>query len=122
METMYQRGRIQEESLHYEHLKHSGDLPIIGVNTFLPENAGDGVVEVELIRATEDEKAQQIEGVKLFQNRRPQDAQASLERLRRVALEGGNVFGELMETVKYCSLGQIGETLFAVGGQYRRNM
>jgi methylmalonyl-CoA mutase len=122
MEMMYQRSKIQEESMIYEHQKHSGELPIIGVNTFLPDAASEGVVEVDLIRATEEEKRQQIEGVHAFSNRYPDRNRDALETLRRVALNGDNVFDALMETVKWCSLGQISDTLFAVGGQYRRNM
>ncbi|MCA9526565.1 MAG: methylmalonyl-CoA mutase, partial [Myxococcales bacterium] len=122
MEVMYQRGRIQEESLFYEQKKQSGELPIIGVNTFLPEHAPAGVVEVELIRATEAEKEAQIAGVEAFQARGGERAAQALARLQRVAEAGGNVFAELMETVKTCSLGQITDALFAVGGQYRRGM
>ena len=122
MEMMYQRSKIQEESLDYEHKKHSGELPIIGVNTFLPENPSEGVVEVDLIRATEEEKSAQIEGVERFRSRYPEKNTAALDALRAVALRGDNIFEALMETVKWCSLGQISETLFDVGGQYRRNM
>ncbi len=122
MEMMYQRSKIQEESIEYETQKHSGELPIIGVNTFLPDEAPDGVVEVELIRATEAEKSEQISGVEAFQTRYPERNAQALDELRRVALEGGNIFETLMETVKWCSLGQISDTLFSVGGQYRRNM
>ncbi|MCA9540382.1 MAG: methylmalonyl-CoA mutase, partial [Myxococcales bacterium] len=122
MEVMYQRSRIQEESMHYERQKHSGALPIIGVNTFLPAEAPEGVVEVALIRASEEEKAAQIAGVEAFQARAPERAKAALAKLKQTALEGGNLFVELMETVKTCSLGQITEALFQVGGQYRRNM
>ena len=122
MEMMYQRSKIQEESLTYEQQKHSGELPIIGVNTFLPEKASEGVVEVDLIRATEEEKQLQIEDVARFQNRQPTKNVAALKRLQDAALSGENIFEELMETVKWCSLGQISDALFAVGGQYRRNM
>ena len=122
MEVMYQRSKIQEESLLYEHKKHSGELPIVGVNTFLAQSPSEGVVETELIRATEAEKADQIQGVEAFQHRGRDRAATALERLRRVAYEGGNIFGELMETVKSCSLGQISQALFEVGGQYRRSM
>ena len=122
MEVMYQRARIQEESLHYEHKKHAGELPIIGVNTFLPDELPDGVVEVDLIRSTEAEKATQIEGVDAFQNRYPDANAEALARLRAACISGENVFTELMETVKTCSLGQISDTLFGVGGQYRRNV
>ncbi|MEZ4434810.1 MAG: methylmalonyl-CoA mutase family protein, partial [bacterium] len=122
MEVMYQRSRIQDESMHYEQKKHSGELPVIGVNTFLPETAPEGVVEVELIRATEDEKQAQIAGVAAFQARNAARSGAALARLKQVALSGGNLFAELMETVKCCTLGQITDALFTVGGQYRRNM
>jgi methylmalonyl-CoA mutase len=122
MEVMYQRGRIQEESLFYEQKKMSGELPVIGVNTFLPEHRAEGVVEVELIRATEEEKEQQIQGVEGFQARNAHRSSEALARLQHVALTGGNLFTELMETVKCCTLGQISQALFAVGGQYRRGM
>ena len=121
METMYQRGKIQEESLHYEHLKHSGELPIIGVNTFLnPHPAELGAIE--LIRSTEEEKRQQIDNLRAFHARNADRAPAALERLKHVAREDGNLFAELLETVKACSLGQISAALYEVGGQYRRNM
>ncbi|MGC6416979.1 MAG: methylmalonyl-CoA mutase family protein [Bradymonadia bacterium] len=122
MEMMYQRSKIQEESLTYEQQKHSGALPIIGVNTFLPEKASEGVVEVDLIRATEEEKQLQIEDTVRFQSRQPDKNASALKRLQDAALRGDNIFEELMETVKWCSLGQISDALFAVGGQYRRNM
>jgi methylmalonyl-CoA mutase len=122
MELMYQRSRIQEESLLYEQRKHSGEIPIIGVNTFLAPDAGEGVVEVELARSTDDEKHAQIEGVRAFQARNAERAPAALARLRAAALRGENLFAELMEAVKVCSLGQITDALFAVGGEYRRNM
>ena len=122
METMYQRGRIQEESMLYEALKHDGTLPIIGVNTFLPEHPSEGVVKTELIRATPEEKHAQLDGLANFQARNAHRSAEALERLKQVAQQGGNVFGELMETVKMASLGQISAALFEVGGQYRRNM
>ncbi len=123
MELMYQRSKIQEESLLYEQLKHSGELPIIGVNTFLDPNAQDGSVpEVEMARSTDEEKRMQIEGLRAFQERNKDKSKIALERLKRVALEGGNIFAEMMETVKTCSLGQISQALFEVGGQYRRNV
>jgi len=123
METGYQRTKIQDESLHYEILKTSGQYPIIGVNTFLNPEAG--YVEqcaVELARATEEEKESQLRRLEEFHERHKDRSPAALERLQRVALEGGNIFEELMEAVKHCSLGQISDTLFQVGGQYRRNM
>ncbi len=122
MEMMYQRSKIQEESLEYEHRKHSGDLPIIGVNTFLNPNHTGQVVEVELIRATEAEKNTQIEDVESFQARNKPKASDALSQLTRCAIEGGNVFDALMTAARYCSLGQMTDALFSVGGQYRRNM
>ncbi|MCB9539463.1 MAG: cobalamin B12-binding domain-containing protein [Myxococcales bacterium] len=122
MEVMYQRSKIQEESLLYEHKKHAGELPVIGVNTFLPEQAPEGVVEVELIRASDGEKQAQLDGLAAFHARNAERAPLALARLRKTAIEGGNLFAELMETVKCCSLGQITHALFDVGGQYRRNM
>jgi isobutyryl-CoA mutase len=122
MEMMYQRSKIQEESLEYEHRKHSGDLPIIGVNTFLNPNHSGQVVEVELIRATESEKNTQIADVESFQHRNKDKAANALVHLKACAIEGGNVFDALMTAARYCSLGQMTEALFSVGGQYRRNM
>ena len=122
MEFMYQRSKIQEESLTYEHRKHSGEIPIIGVNTFLDPNASGGVVEVDLIRASDSAKDQQIASLEAFHRRNAERAPAALAHLKQVALTGGNVFEALLETVKVCSLGQITDALFAVGGQYRRNM
>jgi methylmalonyl-CoA mutase len=123
MDTMYQRGKIQDESLYYESKKHDGSLPLIGVNTFLPkEGQEDEVHELELIRSTEKEKFDQISHVRAFQSTHSDDSAAALARLQAVARERGNVFGELMETVKSNSLGQISAALYQVGGEYRRNM
>jgi methylmalonyl-CoA mutase len=124
METGYQRSSIQEESLYYEHKKHSGDLPIIGVNTFRnPDISAEEVSScIELARATEAEKASQLKRLHDFQKRNEEEAPAALNRLQQVALEGGNVFEELMSTVRVCSMGQITQALYDVGGQYRRNM
>ncbi|MBK7973539.1 MAG: cobalamin-dependent protein [Deltaproteobacteria bacterium] len=123
MEAMYQRGKIQDESLHYETLKHSGELPIVGVNTFLHPDRAAAVGGVrELIRSSDEEKASQVSELRRFHERNAERAPAALEKLRRVALEGGNVFAELMETVKCASLGQISRVLYDVGGQYRRSM
>jgi methylmalonyl-CoA mutase len=134
MDTMYQRGKIQEESLYYEHKKHDGSLPLIGVNTFLPkEHAGETATTIELIRSTEEEKAQQIDNVEAFrQNRNPltvrpevskgEPVAGSLEKLQQVARDRKNVFAQLMEAVKYNSEGQISHALYDVGGEYRRNM
>jgi len=123
METMYQRGKIQEESLYYETKKHDGSLPLIGVNTFLSgHDASEAHANVALIRSTEQEKQDQVAAVRAFQQRHAAEAPAALARLQQVAAGGGNVFAELMETVKVCSLGQISRALYQVGGQYRRNV
>ncbi len=121
METMYQRGKIQDESMHYEHLKHSGELPIIGVNTFL-NRAPKEMGAIELIRSTDAEKQQQIQNLEAFHRRHADRAAPALNRLKQVARDNGNIFEELLETVKVCSLGQISSALYEVGGQYRRNM
>ncbi|MCB1627379.1 MAG: methylmalonyl-CoA mutase family protein [Xanthomonadales bacterium] len=123
MDTMYQRGKIQEESLYYEARKHDGSLPLIGVNTYLPkDHAGETATEIELIRSTEAEKAQQITNVQTFQARRNPQAAAGLAFLQTAARERSNVFAALMEAVKTHSLGQISHALYDVGGEYRRNM
>jgi methylmalonyl-CoA mutase len=124
METGYQRSRIQEESIYYETLKHTGELPIIGVNTFRdPDTDGEQLSEsIELARATEQEKQSQLKRLAEFKKRHQKEAPAALERLQNVALSGGNIFAELMDTVRSCSLGQITQALYDVGGQYRRNM
>jgi len=123
MESMYQRGQIQEESLLYESLKDSGELPIIGVNTFLGKHSGkQNIVEVELTRASDDEKMEQINRLKEFKTIHKSESQQALERLNQVALKSGNIFEELLNTVQYCSLGEISQLLYKVGGRYRRNM
>jgi methylmalonyl-CoA mutase len=123
MESMYQRGKIQEESLHYESLKHSGELPIIGVNTFTSEqDTEDENRDIELIRSTDDEKKQQIKNLEEFQRKNSDASGKALEDLKNVARKNENLFEELMETVKKASLGQISKALYDVGGQYRRNM
>ncbi|HEY4743329.1 MAG TPA: fused isobutyryl-CoA mutase/GTPase IcmF [Desulfuromonadaceae bacterium] len=124
METQYQRSKIQDESMLYEHKKHNGELPIIGVNTFLNPRANEEGYQVpgELARATKEEKEQQITNLRAFQERNRELAPAALKRLQDVAVTGGNVFAELMETVRCASLGQISHALYEVGGQYRRNM
>lgn len=122
MERMYQRNKIQEESLHYEHLKHTGDLPIVGVNTFLNKKGSPTIVPSEVIRSTKEEKEQQIHNLRAFQKRNEGLSTTALKKLQQVAVSNGNIFEELMETVKYCSLGQITRALYEVGGQYRRNM
>lgn len=122
METMYQRSKIQEESLHYETLKHSGEYPIIGVNTFLSSKGSPTILPAEVIRATEEEKKNQIETLKQLHKREKNIAGIQLIELQQVAIQNGNIFEKLMEVTKYCSLGQITKALFQVGGQYRRNM
>ncbi len=124
METGYQRSKIQEESMYYEALKHTGALPVIGVNTFRdpdahPEEMADSL---ELARATEAEKESQLTRLQAFKQRNADKARHALKRLQQVALSGDNIFAELMETVRHCSLGQITQALYDVGGQYRRNM
>jgi methylmalonyl-CoA mutase len=123
METLYQRGKIQEESLHYEHLKHSGELPIIGVNTFHgPEGPEPSSTPTDLMRSSDEEKGARLTDLEGFQARWAEDVGPALSDLQTVARAGGNVFAELMETVKVASLGQISEALFDVGGRYRRSM
>ncbi|MBL7712516.1 MAG: methylmalonyl-CoA mutase family protein [Chitinophagaceae bacterium] len=122
METMYQRSKIQEESLYYETLKHTGEFPIIGVNTFLSSKGSPTVIPSEVIRSTTEEKEFQIANVQTLWKRSGDKGEEALKRLQQVAVHNENIFAELMETVKYCSLGQITKALFEVGGQYRRNM
>ncbi len=122
MERMYQRNKIQEESLYYEHQKHSGELPLVGVNTFLNKKGSPTILPTEVIRSTTEEKEQQIENLRAFWKRNEKKSAEMLVRLKSVAINNGNLFAELMETVKCCSLGQITHALYEVGGQYRRNM
>ena len=137
MDTMYQRGKIQEESLYYEHKKHDGSLPLIGVNTFLPkDHAGEVMTEIELIRSTPEEKGAQIANVRTFQaarneavlplppvgEGRGEGAPSPLRILQHTARDRQNIFAALMEAVKTHSLGQISHALYEVGGEYRRNM
>ncbi len=122
METMYQRNKIQEESMHYEMLKHTGELPIIGVNTFLPKDKPAYTAPKEVIRATEEEKQAQITSLRAFQARNNAVSGTALRQLQMAAVNNQNIFAELMEAAKVCSLGQISGALYEVGGQYRRNM
>ena len=122
METMYQRGKIQEESLYYETLKHTGEMPIIGVNTFLSSKGSPTTVPGEVIRATKDEKEDQIDTLNQLHKAHGDKANAMIERIQKAAVKNENLFSELMDATKYCSLGRITESLFEVGGQYRRNM
>jgi len=122
METMYQRSKIQEESLYYETLKHTGELPIMGVNTFLSTKGSPTVIPGEVIRATNNEKEQQIKTIKELHTSWEEEAASHLEDLKRRAAHNENVFEGIIEAAKYCSIGQISQALFEVGGQYRRNM
>jgi methylmalonyl-CoA mutase len=122
MERMYQRNKIQEESLYYETMKHTGEYPIIGVNTFLNKNGSPTILPTEIIRSTTVEKEFQISTLSAFKESHKSKSGYQLRKLQEVAIANGNLFKELMETVKYCSLGEITNALYAVGGQYRRNM
>ena len=123
METGYQRGRIQEESMHYEHKKHDGSLPIIGVNTFLnPSGDKHEATTIELARSSDDEKQDQLTRLASFHDRNKDKAPAALAKLKEACINNGNIFAELMNAARVCSLGQITHALFEVGGQYRRNM
>ncbi|MFH6602054.1 methylmalonyl-CoA mutase family protein [Maribacter algicola] len=122
METMYQRSKIQEESLHYETLKHTGEYPIVGVNVFLSSKGSPTTLPKEIIRATEEEKKAQITTLENLHTANKKKSEELLEELRKTAIENGNVYEKLMEVTKNCSLGQITRALFEVGGQYRRNM
>jgi methylmalonyl-CoA mutase len=122
MERMYQRNKIQEESLHYETLKHTGEYPIVGVNTFLSKKGSPTILPSEVIRSTTEEKEAQIASLQAFKLRHKEKSAEMLKRLQNKAIQNENLFEELMETVKYCSLGEITHALYEVGGQYRRNM
>jgi isobutyryl-CoA mutase len=122
METGYQRGKIQEESMHYEMQKHTGEYPIIGVNTFRNPH-GEAVPDhIELARSTEEEKQSQLKRLAKFHAKHAAEAPAMAKRLQQAAIDNQNVFDVLMDAVRVCSLGQITSTLFEVGGQYRRSM
>jgi methylmalonyl-CoA mutase len=124
METLYQRTKIQEESMLYEHQKHTGELPIIGVNTYLdPKAEEEGyVIPGELARSTEEEKRHQLDSLRAFHAEHAEEAPEALKRLQLAAESGDNIFAELMKAVNVASLGQISAALYEVGGQYRRNM
>jgi methylmalonyl-CoA mutase len=122
METMYQRSKIQEESLYYETLKHTGEFPIIGVNTFLSSKGSPTVLPKEVIRATEEEKQYQIQMLANLHQAQAVAATEGITKVQEAAIQNKNIFEELMETCKVASLGQVTGALFEVGGQYRRNM
>ncbi len=122
MERMYQRNKIQEESMMYESRKHSGELPIVGVNTFLKTGGSKTIIPNEIIRSSDEEKQWQIDNLNHFKNINRERSEAALQTLKQSAIQNENIFNCLMETVKYCSLGEITHALYEVGGQYRRNM
>jgi methylmalonyl-CoA mutase len=122
MERMYQRNKIQEESMRYEVMKNTGELPIIGVNTFLNKSGSRTIIPKEVIRSSKEEKEQQIQNLHSFLQRNEPFRNQQLQQLKQTAVENGNLFAALMNTVKYCSLGEITHALYEVGGQYRRNM
>ncbi|HCL83421.1 MAG TPA: methylmalonyl-CoA mutase, partial [Chitinophagaceae bacterium] len=122
MERMYQRNKIQEESMLYESRKHSGELPIVGVNTFLKNGGSPTIIPNEIIRSTTEEKQEQISNLNRFRKINREKSAAALQTLKQAAVHNQNIFDCLMETVKYCSLGEITHALYEVGGQYRRNM
>jgi methylmalonyl-CoA mutase len=122
MESIYQRGKIQEESLFYEMQKHTGELPIIGVNTFLSSKGSPTIIPSEVIRATSEEKEKQIENLNNLNQKFDEETKSIITKLQQAALKNENTFEQLMEAAKYCSLGQITNAMFEVGGQYRRNM
>jgi methylmalonyl-CoA mutase len=122
MDTMYQRSKIQEESLYYESKKHDGSLPIVGVNTFLPPDGHGEVGEVELMRSSSVEKEQQVRSVEAFRSMHAGEAADQLRRLAQTARERRNIFESLMEAARVCSLGSMSHALYDVGGEYRRNM
>ena len=122
METMYQRSRIQQESLHYEMLKHTGEYPIVGVNTFLSKEGSPTLVPGEVIRASQEEKQQQLANLNNLHEMSATRAQQAIDNVQHAAVSGENIFDVLMEACKWCSLGQLTEAMFEVGGAYRRNM
>jgi methylmalonyl-CoA mutase len=122
METGFQRGKIQEESLFYEHKKHDGSLPLIGVNTFRNPAGDQTTQEIELARSTDDEKQSQLKRLAEFHQQNQAAAPMMLKNLKQTVIENGNMFAVLMDAVRCCSLGQITHALFEVGGRYRRNM
>ena len=122
METMYQRSKIQEESLYYETLKHTGEFPIIGVNTFLSSKGSPTVIPAEVIRATEEEKQFQIQTLENLHQAKAKEVENQINIIQEAAIQNHNIFEKLMDAAKVCSLGQITSALFEVGGQYRRNM
>jgi methylmalonyl-CoA mutase len=122
METQYQRSKIQEQSLYYESLKQSGEYPIIGVNTYLPEEPSNPYGQMEITRATEEEKQTRLKQLADFKNRYKDKRREALRRLREKALSGDNIFEELLNTIEHVSMGEITQVLYEIGGKYRRGM
>ena len=122
MEKMYQRSKIQEESLYYETLKNRGDYPVVGVNTYLSDDGSPTITPSEVTRSTDDEKNYQVEFVKSATNRYKKESYEVIKELQHSAINNENTFEKIMEVVKFCSLGEITHALYEVGGQYRRNM
>ena len=125
METQYQRSKIQEESMYYEHLKHSGDFPVVGVNTFInPKTLEEGYVpeKIEMARATAEEKKAQLDNVNAYKKENGKQAEVEMLKLQKAALAGENIFDALMSASRHCSLYQMTKALYEVGGEYRRNM
>ena len=122
MELQYQRSKIQEQSLYYESLKQSGEYPIVGVNTFLPEKPDNPYEQMQITRATKEEKDRRLEQLAEFKEKHQDKKQEALRRLRETALSGGNIFEELLNTVEDVSMGDITHVLYEIGGQYRRGM
>ncbi|MDH5598092.1 MAG: methylmalonyl-CoA mutase family protein, partial [Cyclobacteriaceae bacterium] len=122
METMYQRGKIQEESLYYENLKHTGEYPIIGVNTFLSSKGSPTIIPGEVIRATSEEKENQIQTLENLHEVYHSASKDYVDKVKKSAIRNENIFEVLMEAAKYCSIGELTKALFEVGGEYRRNM
>ena len=125
METQYQRSKIQEESMYYEHLKHSGSFPVVGVNTFVnPKTLEEGYVpeKIEMARASKEEKQMQLDNVNDFKKRNNERSRSELKKLQQAALNGDNIFSALMEASRHCSLYQMTDALYQVGGEYRRNI
>jgi methylmalonyl-CoA mutase len=122
MENQYQRSKIQEESLYYEYMKQSGEYPIIGVNTFLPDNPQNYYDSIEITRSSDEEKQLRLKQLDEFHQKNKEESNKALEQLRRACLQGNNIFEELLNTVQYCSMGEITQVLYEVGGKYRRGM
>jgi methylmalonyl-CoA mutase len=122
METQYQRSKIQEESMYYEYMKQSGEFPIIGVNTFINSSDDNPYEKMQIIRTSDEEKLQRLSEVQAFKERNADKVDSALKNLMEVAISGGNIFAELLNTVQYATMGQITSVLYKIGGKYRRGM